>query len=413
MERSICLIIALLTCLWACDGDEQGAGNDAEDVSRDATSSDAADAVADQIDGVADELDAATDYCDEEDHGHITPTSDANDADTDSAPVEPEGPISVTATSDGLRVELFADRNIFVLGEPIVLDLVVSNDSEDTLIVGPEFPSPGAGSVIVQWEDPEGGQVQLCPTAFIDSEATFSVLEPEQGISTPLAIYYGGLAVGWGTDICIGGSWDSLPLGSSGLYQVRVIYIAYFGSDPEDEFFDPERRVVIETPFLEVHVAQPTGDDLEVWETLLAPDQFEEPGDHHWEHYRLLSWGSGDHLERGIAVWESTMTDHPDGLFDVYARFLRGQMWARQFLDRPPDPDQALPLLDAALEQLPDDLLTFRRSAAFWKARIPFYQEDIEEGIAAMASLQTELCQDLRNQYLCRQIEDILAAVQE
>jgi hypothetical protein len=268
-------------------------------------------------------------------------------------------PSATAVTASDLRLHASVERDSFLVGEPVYLELRLENTGRQShRVFGSLDPSDGAVEVLVM--DPNGREHHFVPLVETEQDESIMVdLGPSAAVGAVAPVFFG--ANGW-----------TFP--SPGRYGVTAVY----------------RTKARDAQVMEVRSAVL---NVEVRASADGAGEFLAGGSPpSLEAGKFLTWQAGDHLTAGRAHLENLLTRYPRSDLTHYALSALSRSEGTRFLDyrsrtvRAPNCELALARLRGVVdERLPGYV---RMQNALTRARCAVRARDIAGARAAIGDVR-------------------------
>lgn len=203
--------------------------------------------------------------------------------------------LAVGAAGESFKLELSAEKNSFLLGEPVVVLVKVTNTGSTPLVI-PGGLSPEMDALVYEISGPRGEGIPFSPLYVADTDQSIS-LNRNESVHGAARIYYGG---------------NGFSFPEAGSYKVTVRYktersapLSLTITAPRDAAEEKQARLML--------------DNNEVGLFLMLE--------------------GGDELAKAQEVTDAMLRDYPGSLLSAYLRYARGKNYsvpARNFVSQKP-----------------------------------------------------------------------------
>lgn len=270
------------------------------------------------------------------------------------------GPGPCDAQGGPLGLEISADRPSYLVAEPVVVRMTLTNPGPAPVSVSPEL----------------GIETQLLTMFIARGDSPFEpyrpgfVLEPSE---QPVTLAPGE-AIRHDQLLVFDAVLDDFVLGEAGSYRLRAVHHG-FGDRPD---------ITSNTIELEVSTAQ--GGDLEAMQLFRTP------------RVAALAMNMGESPE-AVAALETLLRDHPTTLYADYARYFLARRESQEYFERKPDLARAAQLYEGLIEARPEFSLAAR--VHFELGHIYLRREEVARATASFNRvLEVEPSYELRRRSL-------------
>jgi tetratricopeptide (TPR) repeat protein len=227
-------------------------------------------------------------------------------------------PSSLDAQQAGLRLTLRSEKPSYLVAEPVLIRLELSNEGAQTVAVSPELDLETQQTSL--FIAAPGGSFQQYDPGYVDEPSRpLRKLAPSQAVEHVQLVLYNSPA-------------KEFAFPTPGAYQVKAV-VHGLGRHPD-----------VSSNTIEVRVTAPTGRDDEALRLFRSPDVAQ----------LVLN---ADEPASAVEKLETLRTQFAGTTYADYAQFYLARRETQEFFSRKPDPQRAIQLFDDLVTRRPDFVL--------------------------------------------------------